>query len=92
MSATNYYKEITQQLDKEEIDKLIKLLTLYNNKEHTITSQIMQITYLLKDNTTLNISNDEIIQRVLAKVAKVAEDNFKIAEDKINLFTHDGDY
>jgi hypothetical protein len=84
MSANYYYKEITQKMDIFELDELIKLLTLFSNKERTITSQISQITYILRDNTLLNISNDEIFQRVLDKIT---ERNIKILDDKIN----DGD-
>jgi hypothetical protein len=84
MSANYYYKEITQKMDIFELDELIKLLTLFSNKERTITSQISQITYILRDNTLLNISNDEIFQRVLDKIT---DRNLRILEDKIN----DGD-
>jgi hypothetical protein len=71
-------------MDIFELDELIKLLTLFSNKERTITSQISQITYILRDNTLLNISNDEIFQRVLDKIT---DRNLRILEDKIN----DGD-
>ncbi len=84
MSANYYYKEITQKLDIFELDELIKLLTLFSNKERTIDSQISQITYILRDNTLLNISNDEIFQRVLDKIT---DRNLQILGDKIN----DGD-
>jgi hypothetical protein len=84
MSANYYYKEITQKLNICELDELIKLLTLFYNKERTIDSQISQITYILRDNTLLNISNDEIFQRVLDKIT---DRNLQILEDKIN----DGD-
>jgi hypothetical protein len=86
MSANYYYKEITQKLDICELDELIKLLTLFSNKKRTIDSQISQITYILRDNTLLNISNDEIFQRVLDKIT---DRNLQILGDKIN---DGGDY
>jgi hypothetical protein len=86
MSANYYYKEITQKLDICELDELIKLLTLFSNKKRTIDSQISQITYIIRDNTLLNISNDEIFQRVLDKIT---DRNLRILGDKIN---DGGDY
>jgi hypothetical protein len=97
MSVASYFKEITEQPDKKltkyQINELIKLLTLYNQKDELIASQIKGITDILQNNRTLKISNNDIIQRALAELTK-KERHQDLDEDlQYDLRqTHDGDY